>query len=61
MNEESIFMEAVHKQTPEERAAFLDQACASNAELRHSVELLLKAHDKAGHFLHRPSDPLVYD
>src|SRR5436305_1810829 len=51
MNEESIFMGAVQKQTPEERAAFLDQACANNAELRHSVDLLLNAHDKAGHFL----------
>ena len=50
MNEESIFMEALQKQTPEGRAAFLDQACA-DAELRRSVELLLKAHDKAGHFL----------
>src|SRR5437588_660577 len=50
MNEESIFMEALQKQTPEGRAAFLDQACA-DAELRHSVELLLKAHDKAGPFL----------
>src|SRR5437764_1414728 len=51
MNEESIFIGAVQKQSPEERAAFLDQACADDAELRHSVELLLKAHDKAGHFL----------
>ena len=51
MNEESIFMEAVQKQTPEERALMLDQACANNAEMRHSIELLLKAHDKAGHFL----------
>src|SRR5438445_12166388 len=50
ISEESIFMEALQKQTPEERAAFLDQACA-DAELRRSVELLLKAHDKAGHFL----------
>src|SRR3954469_5145922 len=51
MNEESIFMEAIQKQTPEERAAFVEKACAGDAELRQSVELLLKAHDKAGHFL----------
>src|SRR5260221_10856909 len=51
MNEESIFMEALQKQTPQERAAFLDQVCGSNPELRYSVEMLLKAHDKAGHFL----------
>jgi serine/threonine protein kinase/Tfp pilus assembly protein PilF len=51
MNEESIFINAVQKQTPEERDVYLDEACANNAELRQSVELLLKAHDKAGHFL----------
>jgi eukaryotic-like serine/threonine-protein kinase len=51
MNEESIFMEALEKHTPEGRAAFLDQACVHNSDLRHSVELLLKAHEKAGHFL----------
>src|SRR5438105_3383925 len=60
MSEESIFMEALQKQTLEERAAFLDQACA-DAELRRSVELLLKAHDKAGHFLQRvpQNDPAI--
>ena len=51
MNEESIFMGAVQKQTPEERAVYLDEVCANNTELRQSVELLLKAHDRAGHFL----------
>src|SRR5437773_2095690 len=56
MNEESIFIEALRKQTPQERAAFLDQACASNADLRHSVELLLKAHEKAGAFLQSVPD-----
>jgi tetratricopeptide (TPR) repeat protein/serine/threonine protein kinase len=57
MNEESIFLEALHKHTPEERAAFLDAACASDAELRRSVELLLKAHEKAGDFLHADARP----
>ena len=51
MDQESIFMEAVQKSTPQERAAFLDQVCADDAELRRSVDLLLLAHDKAGHFL----------
>src|SRR6266852_806944 len=51
MNEESIFIEALQKQSPHERAAFLDQACANQADLRHSVEMLLQAHDKAGAFL----------
>src|SRR6516164_5594362 len=51
MNEESIFLQALQKQTPEDRAAFLDGACAGNAELRRSIELLLRAHHKAGPFL----------
>src|SRR5437762_12763922 len=56
MNEESIFIEALQMQTPRERAAFLEQACADNTDLRNSVELLLKAHDKAGGFLRGVSD-----
>jgi serine/threonine protein kinase/tetratricopeptide (TPR) repeat protein len=51
MDEASIFLEALQKLSPEARVAFLDQACGSNDELRRSVELLLKAHDKAGQFL----------
>jgi serine/threonine protein kinase/tetratricopeptide (TPR) repeat protein len=55
MNEEAIFLEALQKPSPEERATFLDAACAGNAELRRSVELLLKAADKAGSFLESPA------
>src|SRR5262245_55352074 len=54
MDETSIFLEALQKPSPEERAAFLEQACHGNQELRHSVELLLKAHAKAGNFLAPP-------
>jgi serine/threonine protein kinase/tetratricopeptide (TPR) repeat protein len=57
MDEASIFLEALKKSAPNERAAFLDQACGGNEALRHSVELLLKAHDKAGGFLAPPSSP----
>ena len=42
MNEDSIFLEALEKYSVEARAAFLDQACAGNAELRDSVERLLQ-------------------
>src|SRR5262249_47863155 len=51
MDEASIFLEALNQPAPAERAAFLDQACGGNDELRHSVELLLRAHDQAGGFL----------
>src|SRR5260370_5249231 len=56
MNEDSIFLDALQKQTPEERAAFLEQACANNAKLRQSVDLLLRAHHEAGPFLQNLRD-----
>src|SRR5262245_41200146 len=47
MNEDTIFLEALEKGSAEARAAFLDQACAGNTELRDSVERLLRAHERA--------------
>jgi Tol biopolymer transport system component len=38
-----------------ERASFLDQACASDEELRHEVESLLRANDRAESFLGMPA------
>ena len=56
----SIFSEALEKQTPQERAAYLDKACGSDASLRAKVEALLKAHEQAGSFLDAPPfDPNV--
>src|SRR5262245_50509232 len=51
MNERAIFTEALDKATPEERAAFLDRACAGDPALRARVEALLRTHDRAGDFL----------
>src|SRR6516164_8317355 len=51
---EDIFLAAVEKATPEERAAYLDEACRSDAELRRRVERLLAAHPKVGDFLEQP-------
>ena len=50
MSDSGIFKAAV-KLSPERRAAFLDQACASDGELRHEIESLLRAHDASGSFL----------
>src|SRR5262245_24423969 len=58
MDEASIFLEALNKPSLGERAAFLDKACGGNDELRRSVELLLKAHDKAGDFLAQVPAPV---
>jgi tetratricopeptide (TPR) repeat protein len=55
MNEESLFHEALARPTPQERAAFLDAACAGRPELRAAVESLLAAHEQAGAFLSAPS------
>ena len=54
-NEESVFGTALEKQDPRERAAFLDQACADNPELRRNVESLLCAYE-AGGFLESPAE-----
>src|SRR5262245_55202555 len=39
----------------DQRAAFLDERCAGNAELRRAVESLLAADDAAGDFFAQPT------
>src|SRR6476620_762355 len=51
----SIFAQAAEILTPQERAAFLDQACGNNAEIRARVEQLLAAMDNAGGFMQQPA------
>ncbi|MDQ3228011.1 MAG: serine/threonine-protein kinase [Chloroflexota bacterium] len=50
-SDETIFAEAVRIGSSEARAAFLDQACSDNSDLRRQVESLLQAHEQAGGFL----------
>jgi eukaryotic-like serine/threonine-protein kinase len=52
---DSLFHAALEKATPEERAAYLDEACGGDSERRRRVERLLKAHDKAAAFLEQPA------
>ena len=40
---ETIFGEAIAIESPEDRAAFLDQACQDNPELRRELEKLVRA------------------
>jgi serine/threonine protein kinase/Tfp pilus assembly protein PilF len=61
MTEESIFIEALRQETPAARAAFLEEACAGNAELRLGVEQLLRAHEKLGPFLQVAQDDRTTD
>src|SRR6516164_9653763 len=50
-----LFSQAAEFQTAEEQAAFLDQACRGDTELRAQLEELLRAHREAGSFLQEPS------
>src|ERR1043165_2804530 len=51
---EALLFAALEKPTQAERSAFLDCACAGNAELRRQVERLLQAHADVGEFLQKP-------
>jgi serine/threonine protein kinase/Flp pilus assembly protein TadD len=53
--EEAIFNGALAL-APEQRAAYIQQACGTDAELRRRIELLLKSHDHAAEFL-EPGPP----
>jgi WD40 repeat protein len=55
MSERDVFAAALDIADPAGRAAYLDRACAGDAELRRRVELLLRAHGQAGDFLERPA------
>jgi serine/threonine protein kinase/tetratricopeptide (TPR) repeat protein len=51
MDEEAIFSMALEMESADQRAAYLDRACAGNLALRRQVEALLGAHGRAGRFL----------
>src|SRR5262245_30634667 len=51
MTEREIFVAALRQPGPDQRRAFLDQACAGDAGLRARVEALLAANDGLGSFL----------
>ena len=54
MTERTIFLDALEKTDPVERAAYLQETCGDNALLRQRVEQLLKAFDEAGSFMVAP-------
>ena len=55
MNESQVFANALKLATPEERAAYLDEACGGDPKLRADVEALLRAHAGDPDFLERPA------
>src|SRR6516164_2784409 len=52
---EAVFFAALEKGSAEERAAYLDQACTDDPDLRHRVEKMLAAQSDAKSFLERPA------
>jgi serine/threonine protein kinase len=57
VTEESLFREALARSDPRERAAFLDEACAGDAQLRAAVEARLAAHEASSASLTTPATP----
>jgi WD40 repeat protein/tRNA A-37 threonylcarbamoyl transferase component Bud32 len=51
---EAVFSAALEQSSPEERSAFLDEACANDPALRQRVEALLQAHHDGGGSLQEP-------
>src|SRR3989440_3720478 len=49
-----LFHSALERK-PEERAAFLDEACAHDQQLRREVEALIAASEQAGSFIEKPA------
>jgi hypothetical protein len=47
--------DAALESPPEQRAAYLAEACARDEALRQRVEALLRAHETAGAFMERPA------
>src|SRR5215471_129046 len=48
---ETVFFAALAKVDPAERAAYLNEACGTDADLRRQVDRLLAAHPQVGSFL----------
>src|SRR5262245_54625392 len=55
MHEREILLAALEKDRPEDREAYLAQACADDVELRSRVNALLRAAEVHDSFLERPA------
>jgi serine/threonine protein kinase len=53
---EEVFLAAVEKLDPVQRATYLDAACGDDEDFRRRVETLLAAQPQVGHFLESPVD-----
>ena len=57
MNEREIFIAALDHADPADRAAFLDEKCGTDHDLRNHVAALLAEQGKLGSFLEVPASP----
>lgn len=55
-----VFTEAIEIPL-RDRAAFLDDACRGDEDLRRKVAALLKAHDRMGNFLEEPPNESAFE
>jgi len=58
MNLREIFCDALRKEDDEQRAAYLNQVCGNDVELREEIDSLLRNHDRLGDFLESPAPGL---
>jgi serine/threonine protein kinase len=58
-NADSIFAQAIDMPSAAERAAFLEVACGTDAEMRREVEKLVRDHFRAGAFMEAPAVALL--
>src|SRR5262245_34204912 len=55
VNEQTIFTEALERTDPQDREAFLVQACQGDSDLRRRIDRLLARHQHTGGFLEKPA------
>ena len=54
MNEREIFLAALEADSPEDRAAYVERACAGNPALKARLDALLAFHEREDSFLGAP-------
>ena len=59
MGEQSLFIEALERDDPAERAAFLDKVCVANPALRRRLERLLQRHQEVDTLLEPAETPTL--
>lgn len=57
-NLDSLFLAALEIESPEQRSAYLDDACGLDLQLRREVERLLESNQNVGSFLELPAPEL---